>query len=186
VESPDSSDVEAPALSEVEPPSIADGVERRLDPRVVDLERTIGWIVTAVVSGGLFFTGAIMLIAARSMPGWAMAAIGLGWLAVTALLGWWLQRWPAIHYRYASYVVDAEGIEIRLGVVWRTVTNVPRSRVQHTDVSQGPLERRFGIGTLVIHTAGTNEAVVGLHGLTHETALAIRDHLLPRGGADAV
>jgi hypothetical protein len=187
VESPDPSDVETPALSEVRgSSSIADGVERRLDPRLVDLERTIGWIVTAVVSAGLFFTSAITLVAARSMPAWAMAAIGLGWLVVTTLLGWWLQRWPAIYYRYASYVVDAEGIEIRLGVVWRTVTNVPRSRVQHTDVSQGPLERRFGVGTLVIHTAGTDEAVVVLRGLTHETALAIRDHLLPRGGADAV
>ncbi|HYN10721.1 MAG TPA: PH domain-containing protein [Vicinamibacterales bacterium] len=179
--------VESPVLSEVQgSSSIADGVERRLDPRVVDLERTIGWIVTAVVSAGLFFAGVITLIAARSMPGWAMAAVVIVWLAVTALLAWWLQRWPTIYYRYASYVVDAEGIEIRLGVVWRTVTNVPRSRVQHTDVSQGPLERRFGLGTLLIHTAGTDAAVVVLHGLAHETALAIRDHLLPRGGADAV
>jgi hypothetical protein len=83
-------------------------------------------------------------------------------------------------------VVDAGGIEIREGVVWRAVTNVPRSRVQHTDVSQGPLERRFGIGTLVIHTAGTDSAVVSLRGLTHESALAIRDHLLPREEPDAV
>lgn len=175
----------SPALSDVGG-AIADGVERRLDPRVIDLERTIGWIVTAVVSTGLFLAGATTLIAARSMAGWAMAAIAIVWLGVTALLAWWLQRWPTIYYRYASYVVDANGIEIRLGVVWRTVTNVPRSRVQHTDVSQGPVERRFGVGTLVIHTAGTDEAVVVLHGLAHETALEIRDHLLPRGGADAV
>ena len=66
------------------------------------------------------------------------------------------------------------------------VTNVPRSRVQHTDVSQGPLERRYGVGTLVIHTAGTDDAVVTQRGLTHGTALAIRDHLLPREGPDAV
>jgi membrane protein YdbS with pleckstrin-like domain len=169
------------------PPSVADGVERRLDPRVVDLERLIGWIVTAAISAGLFLSGAITLVAAgRALPVWAIGAIATGWLAVTALLGWWLQRWPAIYYRYASYVVAADGIEIRLGVVWRTVTNVPRSRVQHTDVSQGPLERRFGVGTLIIHTAGTDAAIVVLHGLAHETALAIRDHLLPRGDADAV
>jgi membrane protein YdbS with pleckstrin-like domain len=195
VESPAPSDVEgSPVPSEIEGSpapsdaegSIADGVERRLDPRVMDLERTIGWIVTGVVSAGVFFAGAVTLIAARSMPGWAMATIVIAWVAITALLGWWLQRWPAIYYRRASYVVDSEGIEIRLGVVWRTVTNVPRSRVQHTDVSQGPLERRFGVATLVIHTAGTDAAVVVVHGLAHRTALAIRDHLLPRGGADAV
>ena len=64
-----SSEAEGPALSGVErPASIADGVERRLDPRVIDLERLIGWIVTAVVSAGLFLAGATTLIAARSMP----------------------------------------------------------------------------------------------------------------------
>ena len=178
--------VEGPALSPVEGPSIADGIERRLDPRVIQLDRTIGWIVTAVISFGLFIAGTSTLIAASSWPPWAMAAVAAIWFGGTAGLGWWLQVWPAISYRYASYIVDASGMEIREGVVWRTVTNVPRSRVQHTDVSQGPLERRFGIATLVIHTAGTDAAVVSLHGLTHETALAIRDHLLPREGPDAV
>ena len=178
--------VEGPALSRVDGPSIADGVERRLDPRVIQLDRTVGWIVTAVISFGLFVAGGSTLIAASSWPAWAMAAVTAIWFGVTAGLGWWLQVWPAISYRYASYIVDASGMEIREGVVWRTVTNVPRSRVQHTDVSQGPLERRFGVATLVIHTAGTDAAVVSLHGLTHETALAIRDHLLPREGPDAV
>ena len=73
-----------------------------------------------------------------------------------AALAWQLYRWPAISYRFASYRLDASGFEIRRGVYWRTITNVPRSRVQHTDVSQGPLERRFGLGTLVIYTAGTH------------------------------
>jgi len=186
VDGPALNPVDGPALSRVEGPSIADGVERRLDPRVIQLDRTVGWIVTAVVSFGLFVAGASTLIAASSRPAWAMAAIAAIWFGVTAGLGWWLQVWPAISYRYASYIVDASGMEIREGVVWRTVTNVPRSRVQHTDVSQGPLERRFGVATLVIHTAGTDAAVVSLHGLTHETALAIRDHLLPREGPDAV
>ena len=64
--------------------------------------------------------------------------------------------------------------------------NVPRSRVQHTDVSQGPIERGFGLGTLVIYTAGTEHARVELHGLEHGTALHIRDHLLKSADADDV
>ena len=61
--------------------------------------------------------------------------------------------------------------------MWRSVTHVPRSRVQHTDVSQGPLERRYGLGTLVVYTAGTDHARVSLPGLAWETALALRDEL---------
>jgi membrane protein YdbS with pleckstrin-like domain len=96
------------------------------------------------------------------------------------------RSWPAIWYRYASCRVEEQGIEIRRGVVWRTVVNVPRSRVQHTDVSQGPLERRYGLTTLVIHTAGTDHAMVSLGGLDPAAAIAIRDRLLSREGADAV
>jgi len=163
----------------------ADGIEHELDPRVIPFERVVGAIVTASIALGLFVSLVIVLVAA-SPPRWVSALLWLLWIVVTAALGWWLQRWPVIAYRYARYRVDADGIEIRQGVVWRTVTNVPRSRVQHTDVSQGPLQRRYGLGTLVIHTAGTDHATVEVHGLGHETALAIRDHLLPRQAHDAV
>jgi len=97
-----------------------------------------------------------------------------------------MRRWPAIAYRHASYRVDDLGIEIRRGVYFREVTSVPRSRVQHTDVSQGPLERRFGLGTLVIHTAGTAHSEVTVAGLDHTVAGRIRDHLLPGTKGDAV
>jgi len=71
---------------------------------------------------------------------------------------------------------------------------VPRSRIQHTDVTQGPYERRFGLATLVVYTAGTEHASIPIEGLSHETALAFRDALLargegvvrPEGGGDAV
>ena len=63
---------------------------------------------------------------------------------------------------------------------------MPRSRVQHIDVSQGPIERRYGLGTLVIYTAGTDHAKVVLSGLEHGRALRIREHLLPSEAGDAV
>ena len=49
-----------------------------------------------------------------------------------------------------------------------------------------PIERSFGLGTLVIFTAGTEHARVQLHGLDHGVALRIRDHLLSSGGGDDV
>jgi len=166
-------------------PPIADGVLRALDPRAVRLDRLVGWIATAVIAGPALVALVIVLLVA-SLPGWLAAALALLWLALFALLAWSAQRWPAIAHRHAAYRVDELGIEIRRGVLWRAVINVPRSRVQHTDVSQGPLERGHGLGTLVIYTAGTDHARVDLHGLAHPTALAIRDHLLPRESGDAV
>ena len=67
--------------------------------------------------------------------------------------------------------------------LWRHHISVPRSRIQHTDVTQGPYERRFGLATLVIYTAGTEHAAIPIEGLSHDTALAFRDALLVRGDA---
>jgi uncharacterized protein len=58
---------------------------------------------------------------------------------------------------------------------------VPRERVQHTDVERGPLGRRFGLATLVVHTAGHQDSEIRLEGLEHGTALAVRDRLLASG-----
>ena len=161
------------------------GEDRQLDPRIIPLQKTIGAIVAAIVAA-VSVPGVVSAWAASGGTGAPL----VGWLSVWALgnaaFAWHLQRWPAIEYRHASYRVDEQGIEIRRGVFWRSVTNVPRSRVQHTDVSQGPLERRYGLGTLVIYTAGTDHARVTLAGLAHEVALEIREHLMPERGTDAV
>ena len=57
---------------------------------------------------------------------------------------------------------------------------MPRSRVQHTDVAQGPIQRRFGLATLTVHTAGSDAAQVHLNGLEYQDALVIRDYLILR------
>jgi membrane protein YdbS with pleckstrin-like domain len=164
---------------------VADGVDRRLDPRHISHQQRVGWIVAAFVTGIAFIAAfGVWVSTGFSLIG--LAGTGGAWLVLSALLAWRAQAWPEIAYRHASYKVDAQGIEIRRGVFWRTITSVPRSRVQHTDVSQGPLERTHELGTLVVYTAGTDHARVDLPGLTHARALRIREHLLPKGEADAI
>ncbi len=175
---------------ETSPPAaadeIADGVLRPLDPRVVRVRRVAGWITAASTSFGLLVTVVLPLLLVAPLPWWGKGAVVAAWSVLAAGFGWLAHGWPAVAYRHAAYAVDSDGIEIRRGVVWRRAINVPRSRVQHTDVSQGPLERAHGLGTLAVYTAGTDHAQVTLAGLEHARALAIRDHLLPREGDDAV
>lgn len=162
-----------------EPEAVADGLDHRLDPRVIPLQRIGGGIFTALIAAGSL---AGLVIADEGSP-WLR---GGAWLVVVLLAAWKSYSWPPLAYRHASYRVDDQGIEIRRGVYWRVVINVPRSRVQHIDVSQGPVERRYGLGTLVIYTAGTDHAKVELEGLEHGRALRIREHLLPSESGDAV
>ena len=162
--------------------SIADGVLHQLDPNTIRVERIASWIFTAVA--GVFL---LILLVVNLFGGPWRIAIGLVLtIGAGGFMVWLSHRWPEISYRHRSYRVDSQGIEIRRGVVWRRAITVPKSRVQHTDVSQGPLQRKYGLGTLVIYTAGTDHAKVELSGLNHARALRIRDHLLPSGGDDAV
>ena len=108
---------------------------------------------------------------------WPFVALGLAWLA---------HRFPELHYKHTSWRIDEVGLTIRTGVVWRTEISVARSRVQHIDVSQGPMERRYGLATLAVYTAGTEHSQVSLQGLEHGVALAARDALLPASDIDAV
>ncbi len=168
------------------PPPVADGEDHPLDPRSIAVHRIAGWILTASVAAGSLVGLGIVVLTVDEMPGWLRGLLPFLWFAVTILMAWHAHRWPVREYQHTSYRVDEQGIEIHKGVYWRVAINVPRSRLQHTDVSQGPLERRYGLGTLVIYTAGTDHAKVDLAGLEHGVALRIREHLLPSGAADAV
>jgi hypothetical protein len=162
--------------------TIADGALRQVDPNSIRVEQAASWIFTSVV-------GVILLIQliVNLFGGPLRAVLGLVLMVgVGGFLAWLSVRWPEISYRHTFYRVDSQGIEIRRGVFWRRTITVPKSRVQHTDVSQGPLQRRYALGTLVIYTAGTDHAKVDLPGLNHARAMRIRDHLLPSGGDDAV
>lgn len=159
---------------------------RALDPRVILLDRAVGWISTAVIGGGSLVAMTVVQFVADDISAWMRLALGAAWGAFVALFAWHGHHWPTKTYAHTRYRVDDQGIEIRRGVYWREVVNVPRSRVQHTDVTQGPVDRRFGLGTLVIYTAGTDYARVELHGLEHGDALRIRTYLLPRATPDAV
>ena len=175
-------------LERVEPESaatVASGRYESLDPRVIPLQKIGGSIFIGVLAAGSFIALVIALLG-QDEPLFEGIVLLVLWLIAVLLGLWFAQAWPAKSYRFTSYKVDDQGMEIRRGVYFRVVINVPRSRVQHIDVSQGPIERRYGLGTLVIYTAGSEHATVELEGLEHGRALLIREHLLPAGVSDAV
>lgn len=87
---------------------------------------------------------------------------------------------PPRRYRAWAYGMDSDELQVRRGVWTRVHTVVPLDHVQHIDVSQGPLERAFGICSLVLHTAGTLHSQIVLPGLTRATAEAMRDEIRGR------
>ena len=158
-------------------PVAEDEAGREIDPRYVAQQRLVGRLRVIGLSAATFAGLMVALLAADGLPAWGALALGLLWLGVVTLAAWHAEVWPARDFAHTRYRLDADGLRIARGVYWRSITHVPRSRVQHTDVSQGPLERRYGLGTLIVYTAGTDHAKVSLPGLAWDTALALRDEL---------
>ena len=84
---------------------------------------------------------------------------------------------PAITIGLASYLAVLEGLWLRTGRLWWKETRVPASRVQHVDLKHGPLERRFRLATLVVHTAAVHLSGITVRGLDEADAHYLRDQL---------
>jgi membrane protein YdbS with pleckstrin-like domain len=150
---------------------------QRLDPRYPAMARLGAWVRVGLwaglaVAAGLIiwwladleFRGVLILLGSLGLP-----------VVVLAILSF---RLPVLRYRNSSWRLDRDGLEIRRGAWWFTEVRVPRSRIQHTEVSQGPLERRYELARLVVYTAGTHHGQITLRGIAREVALGIRDQLL--------
>lgn len=156
-----------------------------VDPLSVKAEKLVGLILCGLLAVGL----PVSLALFTYLFDWSAGLTGVtsvGSAVFLLLLLVYSLRWPRLEYRHLSYRVSEQRIEIRRGVVWRTVISVPRNRIQHTDVAQGPLQRHYGLATLVLHTAGTHNYEVTLPGLSRPTALAVREQLLGDRTHDAV
>ena len=164
---------------------IADDTEHKLHPNFISVERLVGWIVCGIFSFIVILATSMILLFV-DIPMWLHILIAFTALMLLGLLCWVAQYKPAIDYRYRSYRLNEQGIEIRKGILWREVLNVPRNRLQHIDITSGPIERNYGLAHLIIHTAGTIGASVTLEGLDQETAVQIRDYLVAGRSDDAV
>lgn len=96
----------------------------------------------------------------------------------------------AIHLRYDTtwYVMTERSLRIRRGVWVIRETTITFENVQNVKLQQGPLQRHFGIATLVVETAGAgaqhgkNQTMTANQGIIEGVGNApeLRDRILKR------
>lgn len=137
------------------------------------------WRLTSTVAvAGLGLTGAAAAWMASGPV--AGAAVVLVAFAVGGL-AWVLQ---GRRHRAWSYAERDFDLMLRRGVLVRRTSVVPYGRMQFVDVAQGPLDRRYGIASVVLHTAAaaTDAAIPGL---LEAEAVRLRNRLAELGEASA-
>ncbi|MBC8088659.1 MAG: PH domain-containing protein [Phycisphaerae bacterium] len=164
---------------------VARGVEHQLEPAYVKVAylSTAGRLLisTPLLVGALVVTQ--LFSSLTEMQKFALWGLLVAKLLFNVIKGYY---WPRLEYRHARYMLDDDGVQIQRGVLRRIVTSIPRSRVQHVDLAQGVWERRYGLATLVIHTAASGSPETSLRGVSRATAEEIRNYLKPQAFDDAV
>jgi uncharacterized protein len=128
----------------------------------------------AVIAVALAIALGVILAAAGSVSGAVVAVVGMLLLGAAGLI--------IVGRNYVSWGYAERGADLLVthGVLVRRLVVVPYGRMQLVDVTAGPIERKFGISTLRLHTAsaGTDARI---HGLTAAEATRLRDRLAALG-----
>ena len=108
----------------------------------------VGWAVPFVL--GLILWVVLLLTIDKFIFGLCV----VGWLILMVPILLWI---PAF-YRSLEYVVDSDSVKSKKGVFWRERVTVPYPKITNMDVTQGPVQRMFNIGTIYVQTAGAGGA----------------------------
>ena len=148
---------------------------RPVSPNLARMRRVVLWVLVPV--GLLAVVAAAMMF---SMPLWLSAFLVVTLLAAGAFGTVGIGR----NARAWGYAERDQDLYITHGVLFRELIAVPYGRMQFVDVTSGPLERRYGLSTVHLHTASpkTNARIPGLPA---DDAARLRDRLTDLGEAQA-
>lgn len=106
----------------------------------------------------------------------------------TGLVWWhWLLPWGLIllflvvveflGFKIKGYSIRQKDVSYRSGLLFFKMTSVPLNRIQHCELSQGPLGRLFDLASVKVFTAGGATSDMVINGLTKERAQKLRDYI---------
>lgn len=147
----------------------------KLEPQVRILWRVTG-AVNAVVFG--LIVGVPEFIITRKLKAtWPLPPGVLGlviFLIALVLSQWFIER----AYQNNRFLLGDNDLSVSKGVFWKTWRFISRNRVQHVDITAGPIARALGIVQISIFVGGMAHAAATIHGLTEERAERLRHSLV--------
>ena len=143
-----------------------DGTWHQISPR---------YVVSQIVQNALFIAVVVVIAVVLNVAleqDWVWIPAGLVLLITLITLIILPRQAKAI-----GYMLRADDIVFRKGILWQRMIAVPYGRMQLVDITQGPLDRAFGISQLKMVTAAATTGVQ-IPGLTQAAAEALRDTLI--------
>ncbi len=136
------------------------------------LGTTIFYLIVAILLTVLHF------FAEFEIPFWLKLGVAGVWLFLFLFTLWHTY----MNFRVQGFAIRERDLTYRSGVFFRSTTVIPYNRIQHAEVKQGPIERRFGLQQLEIYTAGGDGSDLFIPGLPGNRADQLRDYIIEKAG----
>ncbi|MGQ8367472.1 PH domain-containing protein [Glaciecola sp. 1036] len=77
-----------------------------------------------------------------------------------------------------GYALREHDLHFQTGLIFRKHICQPILRIQHIEIKRGPIDRKAGLATLEVYSAGGVHHTFHIPGLPHETAKKLRSFIL--------
>ncbi|MGB0178023.1 MAG: PH domain-containing protein [Owenweeksia sp.] len=128
--------------------------------------RLTAWGIFFLVSAGIL----VFISFSTDVALWKFMAPWLGLLLLVLFL-------EIRGFRIKGYALRENDISYKSGLIFFSMTSIPLNRLQHCEVSQGPLGRLFDLASVKVYTAGGSYSDLSIGGLKKEAAHRLRDHI---------
>ena len=152
------------------------GEWQRVSPKLATARRIVLIPVPALVA----LLAAVGAVVPSDAAGFRLVLAGIAVLSFGVAA--WIWRWSRRNADSWGYLEAEDDLLVTGGVWFRRLVAVPYGRMQFVDVQAGPLDQRFGIASVTLHTASTETAAT-IPGLPAAEAARLRDRLTEMGGS---
>jgi len=134
-------------------------------PKLNAFSSFIGWIVIFAALLAVNLLADEVILHFTVLPGVVFLAL------ISAVYGFYFAK-------SCGYYKGEFDLLYKEGLWWKKQTALSFSRIQHIDISHGPLERRYNMATIKFFTAGGVASDLKIPGLPNELAESLRTEIL--------
>jgi len=138
--------------------------------KILHIEWIITTIILLVIAGIIIMTSSVI----RNSYGWAIVLLATGLVCLLYYIS--IQR----SFPFLAFAVREKDVMHQRGWLIRRLKICPFNRIQNCSMQSGPLERKYGLASLIIYTAGTTGADIRISGLLQAEADKLRHFILSK------
>ncbi len=105
--------------------------------------------------------------------------IALPWMIISAFaFGALMFVYLILAFPKKGYAVREHDLHYTSGLIFQMHVCQPILRIQHIEIKRGPFERKAGLASLLVYSAGGVQHTFAIPGLPHDTAIKLRSYIL--------